>query len=142
MSHIQEIPARTVVWEHTQFSGRRMGAHNDNDPRRWWGVSYAGFASTQDASDAVNPITRQFNLEVRGNLVDRFFWDAGLSQLTQTEQQVGACLVWLFTGNPTESELPLTRMLAETRSAMAGVVMFGGAFTVTELPAERAPEVE
>lgn len=140
MSHIQEIPARTVVWEHTQFSGRRIGSHNDNDTRRWWGVSYAGFGSTDDAANAVNPVTRVYNMEIRGNLVDRFFWDAELGQYTQMEAQVGACLAWLFTGNPTASELALTSMLQEARAAMAGVVMFGGAFTVTELPAERAEE--
>lgn len=143
MPHPQTIPAQYLFWEHTHFEGRRYGSIGDNDPKRWWGVSYAGFGS-EEAADAfpdVAPILSPIPVRVRGSLVDRFFWDAGLSQYTQTEAQVGACLYWLLTGNPTESELANTENLALTRQRMAGAEMFG-AFTVTELPAERATEGE
>jgi hypothetical protein len=142
MPHPQTIPSSSLYWEHTKFEGRRYGTPADNSPRRWWGVSYAGFGSSNDADafpDAA-PVANPVPVRVRGDLVDRFFWDAELGQYTQTEAQVGACLYWLLTQNPTASELANTENLALTRARMAGASMFGGAFTVTALPAERAEE--
>lgn len=141
MPHPQTIPAKSLFWDHVWGHFRRIGAPGDGNSRRFWGVLYAGFASEADADayPEAEPITRVFACNVRGALVDRFFWDANLGQYTQTEAQVGALLYWFFTGNPTEAELALTDNMEAARAAMAGTTLFG-AFAVTELPAERAEE--
>lgn len=57
---------------------------------------------------------------------------------TMSEERIGAYLAWYLTGNPTEQELEECPKMERNRAEMAGTPMFGGAFTVTELPAERA----
>lgn len=141
MSHTQQIPSSEIHWEHMWFWGHRMGTPEDDNQRRWWGVMYGGFPS-QDAADNypdTEPVTPGYDIRVQGQLVDDFFWDEGLEEYTQTEAQVGACLHWLFTSNPTQLELDRTKGMKEARKAMAGTTLFG-AFVVTELPAERTPE--
>lgn len=143
MPHPQNIPAVSLFWEHLWFEGRRIGTPGDGNRRRYWGVLYAGFPSEEaaDAYPEANPVTRAYACNVRGELVDRFFWDEAAKAYTQTEQQVGACLHWFFTGNPTEAELALTDNMQDARAAMAGTTLFG-AFAVTALPTERTPEEE
>lgn len=140
MPHTQTIPVSQRHWEHTKFEGRRSGTNGDGDQRRYWAVVYCAYATEQDAADDRNPVTRRYQVGVKGSLVDRFFWNSDLGEYTQLEAQVGACLAWLLTANPTDAEFAETIGLAETRAVMAGTPMFGGAFTVTELPAERASE--
>lgn len=140
MSHTQEVPARTLVWEHSSFEGRRQGSPSspsEESRLRWWGVNYGAYASTDDAKWLRNPVIGHVPIRVYGPLMDRFFWDSTLQQYTQTEAQVGACLLWCFTGNPTASELDLTENMALMRSRMAGATLFAS-FVVLELPAERA----
>lgn len=145
--HNQTIPAQTLFWEHNIFEGRRIGSPSspeDEAALRWWGVSYGAYSSLDDAKWLRNPVLPHIVSRVRGKVMDRFFFDAATQKYSQTEAQVYACVRWMFTGNPTESELPLTENLELCRARMAGAVLFPGPyeFTALELPAERAPEVE
>lgn len=144
MAHIQEVPAQERVWEHLRFEGRRIGIPGDGNARRFWGVIYAAFASEEDANSFpdVQPLDGggMIPIAVRGNLVDRFFWNTALGQYSQTESQVGAMLAWFFTGNPTETELAQCDNMEYARRVMAGTELFDGAIVVTPLPSERAQE--
>lgn len=146
MSHIQTIPAKTLVWEHNTFEGRRMGTPSspaDEARLRWWGVNYGAYASADDAKWLRNVIVQHVPSRVFGSVLDRFFYDEQAGAYTQTEAQVYACLKWYFTENPTAAELALTENMEFCRSRMAGAELFSGtpyAFTVLELPAERAEE--
>lgn len=147
MAHIQEIPSQERVWEHLRFEGRRIGLPGDDNPRRFWGVIYAPFASENDANafPDVQPLEGggMVPIAVRGNLVDRFFWDATLGQYTQTEAQVGAMLLWFFTDNPTAEEFAACDNIEYARRVMAGTQLFDGAITVLPLPAERkVPQID
>lgn len=150
MPHVQEIPASERVWEHLEFMGRRFGTPDDGgNPNRYWGITYAPFASQDDADNFPNALpldgSSSITIRVRGALFDRFFWDESkgpAGQYTQTESQVGALLNWFFTGNPTATELALTENMELARRTMVGTALFDGAIVVTQLPAERAQEEE
>jgi len=143
--HIQTV-SQDLTWEHSHFCGRRIGGPNSPDEEsrlRYWGVDYSAYASGEDAKWLRNQLIAGQSIRVYGSLMDRFFYNQGLGQYTQTEAQVYACLHWWLTENPTETELALTDNMQQIRARMSGATLFSGtpyAFTVTDLPEERTPE--
>lgn len=152
MPHVQTIPAASLHWEHNTFEGRRLGEPSspaEEARLRWWGVNYGAYASEDDAKWLRNPLVHHVPSRFYGPVMDRFFFDESLGtgggQHTMTEARMYAAVRWYFTGNPTAAELALTENMEFCRTRMAGAVLFADtpyAFTVTVLPAERAPEGE
>lgn len=94
--HTQDIPERVLGWEHSRFFGRRIGTPDDANPadeaptelelQREWGITDMQFASVEDSVYLRNPLA-QVEARIRGELVDRFFYDAegyGLDRSLET----------------------------------------------------------
>lgn len=80
MTHVQTIPAKTYHFEHHRFFGRRIGSPSDvgtsDEMLRNWGLLYQAFESAEDAKALTRAIGgKDCNLILKGELVDRFFWD-------------------------------------------------------------------
>ena len=145
MPHIQPPTAQTRHWEHARFYGRRIGSPNDvgteDEFLRHWGVLYQPFASAEDAKSLRRAEkAMDCNIVIKGELVDRFFYDSPAGAYVQTDARVVAALQWYLTANPKQSELDKTENMKLVRSRMVGTSLFNGLFTVTELPAVRASE--